>query len=209
MKTRLAAAIGAEAAARFYRAFLSDIGRRFSSEPSWSFFWSFEPAGSAFAEECAGGTAAFAQPEGDLGARMGGAMEHLFRRGYREVVLIGSDVPHLPRSRIVEAFERLSAGAKLVLGPAEDGGYYLVGGVAVPPIFASMRWSDRDVLERTLERARAAGLEPVLLAPAYDLDTEEDLRRLARERHALVEIPATAALLSSFRFPFRSIRSPI
>ena len=126
---------------------------------------------------------------------MAGAMGHLFAIGQDEVVLIGSDLPHLPRQRVADAFDLLSSGAELVLGPAEDGGYYLIGARSIPSVFSRMRWGKPDVLQRTLERARAAGLDPLLVGSAFDLDRVEDLQRLLADADALAEIPATRALL--------------
>ena len=120
VKTRLAASIGDAAAAALYRAFLDDLRARLAWHRSWVFHWAFEPVGSPFRAELAAETAAFAQVEGDLGARMHGAMTRGLRGGALRVVLIGSDVPHVPLSTLEEAFRRLSAGADLVVGPAED-----------------------------------------------------------------------------------------
>ncbi len=195
MKTRLGTVIGAERAADLYRAFLADIAARFSQDRSWSFHWAFEPAESPFPVEIARDIPAFPQSAGDLGARMAGAMGHLFAIGQDEVVLIGSDLPHLPRQRVADAFDLLSSGAELVLGPAEDGGYYLIGARSIPSVFSRMRWGKPDVLQRTLERARAAGLDPLLVGSAFDLDRVEDLQRLLADADALAEIPATRALL--------------
>ena len=140
VKTRLAASIGDAAAAALYRAFLDDLRARLAWHRSWVFHWAFEPVGSPFRAELAAETAAFAQVEGDLGARMHGAMTRGLRGGALRVVLIGSDVPHVPLSTLEEAFRRLSAGADLVVGPAEDGGYYMIGSRSVPPVFEDIRW---------------------------------------------------------------------
>lgn len=197
MKTRLGAKIGMEAAAQLYRAFLADISDRFSRDPAWDFYWAFEPASSAFVSEIARGAAAFPQRPGDLGERMAAAMEHLYGQGYREVVLIGSDLPHLPRERITRAFAWLSSGSDLVLGPAEDGGYYLIGARSVPPVFSGVRWGGSDVLSQTLARAHSAGWKPAFVESTFDLDQEADLRRLLSDADALREVPATRAVLQA------------
>lgn len=210
VKTRLAGAIGAGKAATLYRAFLADLALRLGEGP-WGFFWAFEPVDSPFPAEIAGVLPSFPQIDGDLGARMAGAMRERFVTGDDRVVLIGSDVPHLPPARIHDTFDRLEAGAGLVLGPSEDGGYHLIGARgAVPPVFDAMTWGTADVLERTLDRARAAGLVTDLLPVTYDIDRVEDLRRLAADP-VLADLPATRDVLQSLlpRLRFRRPQSPL
>jgi len=179
VKTRLAAAIGAGAAAVLYRAFLADIRRRLANHPGWALHWAFEPAGSPFAQEIAGTTAAFAQTRGDLGERMRAALARVVACGFRGAVLIGSDVPHLPLRTVEQAFASLAAGAELVLGPAEDGGYFLIGMRSVSAaVFRGIRWGGPSVLEDTIRAAQRAGLEPTFVPATYDVDDADDLERL-------------------------------
>lgn len=115
------------------------------------------------------------------------------------VVLIGTDSPTLPRRYLQLAQVALSSRADVVLGPASDGGYYLVGmRQPLPSLFAApMRWGSDEVLPRTLERLRAAkrsGLRPVLLPFFYDCDTPADLR-LLRDHLDLSRPAAVAALV--------------
>lgn len=180
VKTRLAAAIGPRAAADLYRGFLEDIARRLDGQPAWSTYWVFEPADSPFGEEIVPGARAFAQAEGDLGRRMAAAFGQVLARGHRRIALIGSDMPQLSAARVGEAFARLLE-ADLVLGPAEDGGYYLVGAKAPPPIFEGMAWGTASVLEATVAAARRHGLVPALLARGYDIDDGVGLERLRRD----------------------------
>jgi rSAM/selenodomain-associated transferase 1 len=125
------------------------------------------------------------QPEGDLGARMAGTMRQLFDAGARRVALVGSDLPSISGAPIRDAFRLLEAepGA-LVLGPALDGGYYLVAASRVPPIFDSIAWGSGDVLRQTREAARRAGLPVHLVEAVGDVDTVADLRRLGLQRLA-------------------------
>ena len=199
VKTRLAAAIGSEGAAVMYRAFLQDIRNRFDGDRSWILWWAFEPAESSFAAEIAGSNRVFPQPDGSLGTRMAGAIESLLARGYRNVALVGSDIPHLPLEAVDEAFVRLGRGADLVLGPAEDGGYYLIGARSLPPVFSGITWGGRSVLDETIERARTAGIEPELLPPLYDIDGPGDLERLRQEIRAgrVSGLDATKAALET------------
>jgi rSAM/selenodomain-associated transferase 1 len=179
VKTRLAAAIGAGPAAALYRAFLVDIRRRFANRPRWVLHWAFDPAGSPFVEEIAGTAPAFPQTRGDLGERMRAALNRVLATGSRAAVLIGSDVPHLPPRTVKQAFASLAAGAELVLGPAEDGGYCLIGmGSVSAPVFRGIRWGGRSALEDTIRAARRAGIEPTLVPATYDVDDADGLERL-------------------------------
>ncbi|MEZ5285385.1 MAG: TIGR04282 family arsenosugar biosynthesis glycosyltransferase [Vicinamibacterales bacterium] len=91
-----------------------------------------------------GGVTVQPQCDGDLGARMSRAMETLFVSGATRVVLVGSDLPAIPSSRIADAFAALHEGWDLVLGPAEDGGYYLVGASRPQPsVFEGISWEVR------------------------------------------------------------------
>jgi uncharacterized protein len=128
----------------------------------------------------AGGVVALAQPEGDLGRRMHAACAWLFGDGARSVVVIGSDLPSLPSSHISAAFDSLDAGADLVIGPAEDGGYYLIGmSRPRPAVFDGVAWGSASVLEATHAAAASAGLRVHEIAPWYDVDTAADLARVA------------------------------
>lgn len=118
------------------------------------------------------------------------------------VAALGSDHPTLPLGLVHRAFERVEAGADVVLGPAEDGGYYLIavdGGAVPRRLFAGIDWSTERVLPQTLERCRELGLRVELLPMASDVDTPEDLRRLAA-RLAVDDLgcPRTRALLAAW-----------
>ncbi len=116
----------------------------------------------------------------ELGARMSAAFASLFAAGYLRVILIGSDLPTLPADRLHEAERALRAGADVVLGPSQDGGYYLVGLTrSNDAIFKGVRWGGPDVFLQTKLRAEAAGLRVKTVAPWYDVDTPADLRRVA------------------------------
>lgn len=197
VKTRLAARIGADAAAELYRAFLADIAARFGGHPGWALHWAFEPASAPFAGVVAGARAAFPQTAGDLGSRMAAALGYVLSLGYRHAVLIGSDVPHLPIATVEQAFARLCAGAELVLAPVEDGGYCLIGVRSVPDVFAGIRWGTADVLAETLTAAGRVGIDPALLAACYDVDDEAGLARLRAdlELGRLPDLAATRGVL--------------
>jgi hypothetical protein len=117
--------------------------------------------------------------EGDgLGTRMNRVFETLFARGYNRVVIVGTDVPSLPLESYQEAV-RLLDRYDVVLGPALDGGYYLVGlKKAAPALFQDIPWSTDRVLARTKEQAAGLGLSVGLLLEWRDIDTIEDLKAL-------------------------------
>jgi len=201
VKTRLAAAIGADAAAMLYRAFLEDLRARLAADPRWTLHWAFSPPQCAFAADFAGDSPAFPQVDGDLGARMSAAIDRVLCGGARRVVLIGSDVPQISAEIVVDAFARLADGADLVLGPAEDGGYYLIGARSVPPVFEDIRWGSDTVLTETLDAARRASLETQLVATLYDIDDVAAVSRLDAESDTMlaVSLPATRRALERVR----------
>ena len=132
------------------------------------------------------------QPAGDLGQRMRAAFEDLLGARRCDVaVLVGSDIPFLEASAIMEARDHLRSSGGVVLGPAGDGGYYLIGMSQVhTALFEGIEWSTAHVLADTMRAAGRLGIEATLVRGAYDLDTIDDLRRLERE---ISSAPAGAA----------------
>ena len=122
------------------------------------------------------------QGDGDLGARLRRAVDEAFEVGQSRVVVVGTDCPALSGADVREAFEAL-ATADVVLGPAEDGGYWLVGvraGAAAAVVFEGIPWSTPLVFEETCRRVREAGLSVHTLRRLGDVDTLEDWRRWLR-----------------------------
>ena len=114
----------------------------------------------------------------DLGARMNQAFHTLFSHGYRQVVLIGTDVPTLPLDHVKQAIASLESH-DLVLGPALDGGYYLIAlKQMAPELFTDIAWSTDQVLRLTQEKAATIGLKASLIQPWRDVDTLPDLEAL-------------------------------
>ncbi len=133
------------------------------------------------------------QEGSDLGERMWRMFRDLSPR-HRPVVIVGSDSPHLPAAYLEQAFAELEK-VPLVLGPAEDGGYYLIGATGVPDLFEGIAWGTERVLRGTLQRALALRLPCRLLPTWYDIDDPPALDRLAR---ALAEDPSLAPETAEF-----------
>ncbi|MBI5246232.1 MAG: TIGR04282 family arsenosugar biosynthesis glycosyltransferase [Elusimicrobia bacterium] len=181
VKTRLQIPLSASQVARIYKAFVRDTVAcaRNIGEAAVSIAYEPHPKHPDlnWLEDA---PAWFRQAEGDLGARLIAAFDQAFRAGAAKVVVIGSDCPDLDPDILRQAFAGLD-GAEVVLGPAEDGGYYLVGLRAPKPhLFAKMEWSDSCVFKRTLERLNLRGESFSLLPVRADVDTFSDLRALAR-----------------------------
>lgn len=118
-----------------------------------------------------------------FGARLHNVAADVLRAGYAAVCMIDSDSPTLPPATFEAAAAALAApGERVVLGPADDGGYYLIGMTAVRArLFAEIAWSTDQVLAQTIARARELNLEVVILPPWYDVDDSASLRRLCEE----------------------------
>ena len=136
-----------------------------------------------------------AQVGGDLGSRMLHALQFLLNVTVSDTVveqprcqtpdaalLVGSDIPFLDAGHLREAVETLQASGGVVLGPADDGGYYLIGMTqAHAGLFEAIAWGTESVLTDTLRAAERIGVEARLVRSAYDVDTIDDLRRLERD----------------------------
>ncbi len=140
----------------------------------------------------------------DLGARMEGTFRQAYEDGRERVVIVGSDSPTLPLDYLDQAYQALAAH-DVVLGPAEDGGYYLVGSSRfVPELLRGITWGSSRVLEQSTEALSRAGRSFHLLPSWYDVDTAKDLLRLEKELLGLQAVPRpgfprrTAAALASF-----------
>jgi uncharacterized protein len=135
------------------------------------------------------------QGDGDLGARLRDAFASLEARGADRVVAIGADTPHLDPGLVMQSFDELERH-DLVIGPAEDGGYYLIGSRGpADGIFESIAWGTDTVLRATLERARVLGRSVGLLPQDYDIDDAVTLRRAAREHGSRLPALREAARL--------------
>ncbi|MGB0415514.1 MAG: TIGR04282 family arsenosugar biosynthesis glycosyltransferase [Coraliomargarita sp.] len=122
------------------------------------------------------------QCDSDLGGRLKSAVSDAFDQGARSVICIGGDCPGLTRSQLHKALDILANGTDLVLGPTEDGGYYLIGlSRDRPELFDGIPWSQPDTFEATLRKAKGLQLKTALLEKLYDVDEPEDLDRAHNE----------------------------
>jgi len=180
VKTRIAQAIGDEAACALYRCLVVDslsLARR-TGYPTTVFF--HPDAGSAeFSPGLANDFPCQPQVGRDLGERMHAAFRTAFLDA-REAVLLGSDIPDLPVSFLGEAFESLGQH-DAVIGPALDGGYYLIGftsGACLSSPFSGMEWGGPSVFQDTLAILRDHALRVHVLPPWRDIDEYTDLKAL-------------------------------
>lgn len=131
-------------------------------------------------EEASRGLIQRPQRDGDLGQRLEDAFTGLHADGHREVVVIGSDCPGLTPGVVGSAFEALRQGTRVVLGPAADGGYYLVGALPpVPGMFSGIPWGTARVLQATMAALEPASVRASILPRFEDVDLPSDLERLA------------------------------
>lgn len=184
VKTRLAAGLGNNLALAAYRAMVTDVMAAVDASGLPTTLW-YAPAGQEAAAAtrtlCGSGRELLPQTGGDLGARMDAAFRRSFADGAQAAILVGGDLPLLTAAILRQASDRLDH-ARAVLGPAEDGGYYLIGFTRdgyVPEAFAAMPWSTPEVAARTLDACRRAGSPPKILPALRDCDTPGDLRELA------------------------------
>ncbi|WP_420127189.1 TIGR04282 family arsenosugar biosynthesis glycosyltransferase [Longimicrobium sp.] len=179
VKTRLAAAIGDGAALRVYMRLaehtLAQVRAVAADGVAVRVHYAPPDAGDAVRVWLGEGPRYLPQAEGDLGVRMKDAFARAFAEGAERVVIVGSDLPEVSASLLRRAFELLDAHPAVV-GPARDGGYYLLGlrGM-IEGIFQEIEWSTASVLGTTVERMRAAATEPALLEVLADVDTVDDL----------------------------------
>jgi hypothetical protein len=181
VKTRLCPPLSPEDAAELYRCFLLDriaqVREVAGVEPVLAYS---PPESVAVFVALAPGFALLPQRGRDLTARLVAVCGQLFRSGSDVVILIDSDSPTLPTERLERAVAAMSGGDHdLVLGPSDDGGYYLIGlRRPHPELFEDIPWSTPTVLEETERRAGALGLSATRLGAWYDVDTAADLARL-------------------------------
>ncbi len=181
VKTRLARAIGNDAACTLYSALVDRVLATITaSGMPLVIFHDGDDAGHLPVAWQEVANSCIPQQGIDLGQRMAHAFSRLFSDGIEQAVLIGSDIPGLDAAYLHNAF-RLLAGHDLVIGPAIDGGYCLIGfhsATFTPALFQQIPWSTGQVLALTLAAAETIGLSIGTLPPLRDLDTVDDLHAL-------------------------------
>lgn len=211
VKTRLAAAVGDQVAADVYRAFLETLLWRFGEEAKsvgeanaaddpmeHVVAYAPENRDSEFREflEFVKKPTSWhlqSQGSGDLGERLELFFKTRFQAGNSKVVVIGTDSPTVPGSYLSQA-TRLLDSHDVVLGPTEDGGYYLVAAKEyVPPIFNGIAWSTERVWQQTIARLQDFRVKFAVLPTWYDVDNIEDLQRLRVELTATDQNPAVVS----------------
>jgi uncharacterized protein len=192
VKTRLSPPLSREQAAGLNACFLRDTVASLSdASAATGARWviSYLPAGeeAAFQGILPPGALLLSQRGNEFGDRLLRTSEDLFACGFSSVCLIDSDSPTVPTSVFVRAAEELAAsGDRVVLGPSDDGGYYLLGvNRRHKFLFENISWSTAEVARQTRERARQLGLPVVSLPTWFDVDEELSLQRLRREFFSL------------------------
>jgi rSAM/selenodomain-associated transferase 1 len=187
--TRLIPALGSETAAELYRVLAEEQLRRTRPRPGdYRRTLLFAPEGGGTElRSWIGDEPLHPQVGAEPGARFTAAFARAFEEGASRVAMIGTDVPWISRELVLEAFEALE-GNDVVLGPEQDGGYYLLAlARSRPALFKDIPWSTPAVLSATAERAGALGLSVKLLEPLGDIDTIEDLRAEWKRLRPLLE----------------------
>ncbi len=201
VKTRLSPALSPENARDLYMAFVADISSRLAAA-------GYRPtiflSGEATTEPALFDPKwpVVPQVEGPLGHRLAVAFEHLLKQSGDRAVIIGTDSPDLPIAYLKRAFQRLKH-RDVVIGPAMDGGYYLIGLRApAPAIFANIAWGTSKVFAQTLDAIEREGLSLALAGPWHDVDDADSLNFFATLERARAMagnplLPQTSRILAT------------
>lgn len=201
VKTRLGRDLGDEAALALYMAFVEDMLESLDGCGADVALWVAPGEDVGMVRGWLGEERLFLpQPEGDLGAKMDHAFRWAFAQGYATAAALGSDLPGLT-PKLARSLTRLMRSEPALVGPSPDGGYWTIGfqGASyLPQVFAGMPWSTPELFGLTMDVL--APLQPALLPELADVDTVEDLRRLAMDCPAGVAMKtlAIAQTLSIF-----------
>jgi rSAM/selenodomain-associated transferase 1 len=194
VKTRLTALVTPQEAARLYAAMLADALEQYAAlevpDLEVRLCWGRMPQPGDLDVPVPGGVTVREQRGEGLGERMAHAFVEAFAEGAERVVIVGTDHPTLPSAFVEHAFAVLDAPLSVCIGPAGDGGFYLLGmNDFSPDLFDGMTYSHARVFDETMERVALVGREATVLPLWYDVDTPAALCRLARD---LAESPAVA-----------------
>lgn len=180
VKTRLQPALGKAGALQLHRQLIRFGWQQLSRSAQAPLqLWASASGGEDFFRELDGVSHVYQQYGRDLGERMHNAtVDALTEADF--VVVVGADCPSVDGNYVAQALALLAAGVPVVLGPADDGGYVLIGlRAATAPAFADIDWGQPQVLQQTRQRLQSAGLRWQELSPKWDVDRPEDLARLA------------------------------
>jgi len=199
-KSRLGRALGHRQAVELYAAFLRDLAERFARAP-FTVGWYVTPEDAwpelrPLVATAGRPVPVIVQGPGDWTARQRDLFLGARARGERRTVLVASDSPHLTVEAVSDAFRRLDRD-DLVLGPTDDGGYYLIGMREPHDVLAGVRMSTGTVLEEIVARAEALGLTVGLLPATFDVDEAVDLDRLIPLAVLRYDLSWTRAALAS------------
>lgn len=182
VKTRLMPFLTPQEAARLYQAFLADSLQQYAQlGVPVRLYWAGDQE-TLPNDMHLYGASVHEQHGADLAARMHAAFSESFQAGYSRVVIIGTDNPTLPTKYVRFAFKALAKTDAVVLGPSDDGGYYLLGMTRFYPVlFRGMRYSHARVFEETLGRAEQTPAHITVLPRWYDVDTKEAFWQLHKD----------------------------
>ncbi len=204
VKTRLGRSLGDDVALALYHCFVDDLLATVA-KTGHSVWLCHTPADSKdrIVRWLGSGYRMMAQQGKDLGRRMVHAFQHAFSCGVRRAVLIGTDIPDLPRERIVQAFDCLRSDSS-VIGPTPDGGYYLIGFRAdgfIESVFQGRPWGTDRVLSETLAAFARENQTPCLLESWSDIDRPEDLAAFMKRQANTPGAASATAVFLARRFP--------
>lgn len=185
VKKRLAAQIGLDMALKTYAAMLYETIKNISKLTDIDIYGFYEGLASTH-HDVFKKFQPIPQKGKDLGEKMLNAVQWLFEKGYNKVVLIGADSPDLPVYYIKDTFSKLNY-YELVIGPAEDGGYYLIGmNMPLDVLFKGIKWGSNSVLKDTISIANNEGIRYFLLPQWYDIDDTKSLRKWKNQQLSAV-----------------------
>lgn len=205
-KTRLARTLGDDKTVHLYRAFLSDLALHHANQP-YTLCWTYTPDDvdyQTLIETLASSVPVqhmryFPQQGADLGERLHYAFHRAHDQGYHNTIVIGSDSPQIRPETIAYARAALNE-ADVVIGPSDDGGYYLLGMKRPYDVFTNIPMSTSSVTAMTIEAAQRQGLRVQSIETLFDVDEMPDLERLAALLTSDRSLaPVTAAYLEHIR----------
>ena len=199
VKTRLVPALSEVEAATLYTRFIEDTFINLSSLSGIKLFFALDngASSSVLNYSLPKGVKIIDQSGATLGEKLSNVFKELFNDGYARIAIIGSDSPDLPVEFISKAFKELGAhSTKVVIGPSEDGGYYLIALPRVDdrPFSGSIKWSTPSVFADTVA---LLGDDAIILKPWYDIDEPGDILKLVRTGRA----KRSLAYIQGCRYP--------